>query len=217
MLAIREMFRRVFVRWGLPDRVRVDNGYPWGSSRDLPSELALWLIGLGVEPIWIPPGQPTCNPKVERCNGLTQQWGELHKCTDCLQAARVLAWVGRIQREEYPAICGRTRLEVFPQLGTPRRGYQPTHEGRMWDLSRVHAFLARGSWTRHADRNGRIAIYGHCRAVGRAWAHQDVVLRFEGSSWSWVVSDPAGEMVKHLPAKELTRERILALAVSRRR
>src|SRR5256885_693134 len=43
---IREMFRRVFVHWGLPDRVRVDNGYPWGTSRDLPPELALWLIAL---------------------------------------------------------------------------------------------------------------------------------------------------------------------------
>src|SRR5271157_5277768 len=75
--AIQAMFRHVFVRWGLPDRVRVDNGYPWGSSRDLPPELALWLIGLGVEPIWNPPAQPTRNPKVERSNGLTQQWGEL--------------------------------------------------------------------------------------------------------------------------------------------
>ena len=44
---IREMFRRAFARWGLPDRVRVDNGYPWGTPRDLPSELALWLIGSG--------------------------------------------------------------------------------------------------------------------------------------------------------------------------
>jgi hypothetical protein len=55
----------------------------------------LWLIGLAVGPIWNPPGQPTRNPKVERSNGLTQQWGELHTCTDCRQAAEVLAWVGR--------------------------------------------------------------------------------------------------------------------------
>src|SRR6185437_10859102 len=73
---VRAMSRRVFRRWGLPDHVRFDNGYPWGSPRDLPPELALWLIGLGVEPISNPPGRPTCNPKVERCNGLTQQWGE---------------------------------------------------------------------------------------------------------------------------------------------
>jgi hypothetical protein len=85
------MFRHVFKGWGLPDRIRVDNGYPWGTSRDLPSELALWLIGLGVEPIWNPPGQPTYNPKVERSNGVTQQWGELHTCTDCRKAAKVLA------------------------------------------------------------------------------------------------------------------------------
>jgi hypothetical protein len=215
--AIQAMFRHVFVRWGLPDRVRVDNGYPWGSSRDLPPELALWLIGLGVEPIWNPPAQPTRNPKVERSNGLTQQWGELRTCTDCKQAARALDWVGRIQREEYPAIRGRTRWEVFPQLRTPRHGYRRAHEKAMWDLSRVDAFLARGCWRRHADRNGTISIYGHCRAVARAWAQQELVVRFDASSRCWLVSNQEGEMVKQLPATELTRERIIALAVSRRR
>ena len=211
------MFRQVFVRWGLPDHVRVDNGYPWGTPRDLPSELALWLIGLGVEPIWNPPGQPTCNPKVERCNGLTQQWGELHACTDCKQAARVLAWVGRIQREQYPAIQGRTRTEAFPQLGTPRRVYRRAQEKASWDLARVDAFLARGCWKRHADGNGAISIYGHSRPVGRAWARHDMVVRFDASSRCWLVSNPNGEVVKPLAASELTRERIMALAVSRRR
>jgi hypothetical protein len=217
MRTIQEMFRNVFVNWGLPDRVRVDNGYPWGTSRDLPSELALWLIGLGVEPIWNPPGQPTRNPKVERSNGLTQQWGELHTCTDCQQAAKVLAWVGRIQREEYPAIRGRTRMEAFPQLRTPRRVYRRAHEKANWDLSRVDAFSARRCWKRQADRNGTISIYGHCRAIGRAWARQEVVVRFDASSRCWVVSNQDGDVVKQLPAKELTRERIMALAVSRRR
>lgn len=217
MQAIREMFRDVFEAWGLPDRVRVDNGYPWGSSRDLPPELALWLIGLGVEPIWNPPGQPTRNPKVERCNGLTQQWGELHRCTDCRQAARALARVGQIQRDEYPAIRGRTRREVFPQLSTPRREYRRSHEAALWDLSRVDAFLARGCWRRRVDCNGRISIYGHGRSVGRAWAGQEVVLRYEASSRCWMVSNQAGEHIKPLPASELTRERIMALAVSRRR
>lgn len=211
------MFRRTFARWGLPDRVRVDNGYPWGTPRDLPSELALWLIGLGVEPIWNPAGQPTCNPRVERCNGLTQQWGELHRCADGDEAAAALAEVARIQREEYPAIRGRTRLEAFPRLAVPRRAYRRADEGAMWDLSRVDAFLARGCWRRRVDCNGRISIYGHGRSVGRAWAHQEVVLRFEASSRRWMVSDRDGELIKRLPASELTRDRIMALTVSRRR
>ena len=217
MPATRAMFRRGFVAWGLPDRVRVDNGSPWGTSRDLPPELALWLIGLAVDPIWNPPGQPTRNPKVERCNGLTQQWGEVHRCTDIRQAVRALAWVAHIQRDEYPAIRGRTRREVFPQLSTPRRAYRRSQEAALWDLSRVDAFLARGCWRRRVDCNGRISIYGHGRSVGRAWAHQEVVLRFEAFSRCWLVSNQAGELIKQFPATELTRERILALAVSRRR
>jgi hypothetical protein len=211
------MFRHVFARWGLPDRVRVDNGYPWGTPRDLPPELALWLIGLGVEPIWNPAGQPTCHPKVERCNGLTQQWGELHRCADCREAAAVSAEVARIQREEYPAIRGRTRLEVFPQLSAPRRADRRSQEAALWDLSRVDAFLARGCWRRRVDCNGRISISGHGRSVGRAWAHQEVGLRFEASSRCWMVSNQDGELIKPIPASELTRERIMALAVSRRR
>jgi hypothetical protein len=211
------MFRRAFARRGLPDRVRVDNGYPWGTPRDLPSETALWLLGLGIEPIWNPAGQPTCNPKVERCNGLTQQWGELHRCADRGEAAAVLAEVARIQREEYPAIRGRTRLGAFPQLVVPRHEYAPADEGALWDLSRVDAFLARGCWRRRVDCNGRISIYGHGRSVGRAWAHQEVVLRFEASSRRWMVSDRGGELIKQIAMSELTRERIMALAVSRRR
>jgi hypothetical protein len=197
--------------------VRVDNGYPWGTPRDLPSEPALWLIGLGIEPIWNPPARPTRNPKVERSNGLTQQWGELRTCTSCRQAARRLEWVGRVQREEYPAIRGRTRIEVFPTLRAPRRVYQPARERALWDLSRVDAFLARGCWRRRADRNGKVSIYGHGRSVGRPRAGHEMVVRFDASSRCWLVSSPEGEVVKQMPAEELTRERIRALAVSRRR
>jgi len=211
------MLRRVFARWGLPDHVRVDNGYPWGTPRDLPSELALWLIGLGVEPIWNPPARPTCNPKVERCNGLTQQWGELHTCRSPRQAARRLEWAGRVQREEYPAIRGRPRIEAFPALRTPRRAYQPARERALWDLSRVDAFLARGCWIRRADCNGKVSIYGHGRSVGRSRAGREMAVRFDAPARCWSVSDANGEEVKRLPAEELTRKRIMALAVSRRR
>src|SRR4051794_36896029 len=217
MRAIQAMFRRVFARWGLPDRIRVDNGYPWGSSGDLPSELALWLIGLGVGLIWNPPAQPQCNPKVERCNGLTQQWGEPQTCSSVNQLARVLDQVCRIQREEYPAIRGQTRRAIFPQLDTPRRIYRRSRERSLWELSRVDDFLAQGFSQRRAGRNGVISLYGHNRAVGRAWARQELGVRFDRSSRSWWISNQQGEVVKQLPAHELTKERIMALAVSRRR
>jgi hypothetical protein len=44
-----------------------------------------------------------------------------------------------------------------------------------------------------------------------------LVVRFDKARRCWLVSDPEGRLIKELPASELTRERILALAVSRRR
>ena len=62
------MFRRTFTRWGLPEAVRVDNGYP-GGHRETCDQLGLWLIGLGVAVIWNPPAQPCKNPKVDAVKG----------------------------------------------------------------------------------------------------------------------------------------------------
>lgn len=215
--AIRELFRQVFVRWGLPDRIRVDNGYPWGTTHDLPSELALWLIGLGVEPIWNPPARPTRNAKVERSNGLTRQWGEPQACDGPRSLARALAEVCRIQREEYPGQRGRTRLEAFPGLAEPRRGYRRSGEKRSWDLSRVDEFLSRAGWIRRVGRNGTVALYAYNRSVGRAHAGQDVGVRFISTNRNWVITDSRGGWIKDMAAPELSRERILAMDVSRRK
>ena len=42
-------------------------------------------------------------------------------------------------------------------------------------------------------------------------------MRFDEAKRCWSVFDQGGGLIKELPARELTRERILALAVSRRR
>jgi hypothetical protein len=117
------MFRRTFTRWGLPQGVRVDNGYPWGTPRDLPTELALWLIGLGLEVIWNPPAQPRENPKVERCQGVAAAWAEPHTCAGPAQWSDHLDWVCQMQSRQYPSISGSSRVAAFPQLLVPRRSY----------------------------------------------------------------------------------------------
>ena len=33
---MQQQLRAAFARWGLPHRLRVDNGKPWGSWSDLP-------------------------------------------------------------------------------------------------------------------------------------------------------------------------------------
>ncbi len=59
----------VFRRYGLPLRINADNGAPWGSpsagGRSL-SELAVWLIRLGVRVSFSAPYHPQTNGKLER-------------------------------------------------------------------------------------------------------------------------------------------------------
>ena len=54
---VQQRLRRAFTRGGRPERLRIDNGAPWGSAGD-PTDLALWLIGLGVAMDWNPPRPP---------------------------------------------------------------------------------------------------------------------------------------------------------------
>jgi hypothetical protein len=211
------MFRRIFQRWGLPERIRVDNGHPWGSANDLPPALALWLIGLGITVIWNPPRRPWCNPKVERCNGVTQQWAEPHACADHTTLKQQLEWATRIQRQEYPSIQGRSRLEAYPQLVRSERPYRVEDEPRLWDLSRVDAFLEQGVWYRRADRYGLISLYNRNKCLGKAYQGQEVAIRFDPASRHWVVSDLEGQAIGRLLAAELSRERIMKLEVGHRR
>ena len=211
------MFRGTFARWGLPDAVRVDNGYPWGSPRDLPTELAPWLIGLGVGVNWNPPARPRKNPKVERCHGVADAWAEPGACADSTELGARLEWVVRVQCGEYPAIDGASRVEAYPRLLIARRAYEESREAELWDLGRVDRWLSSPTWNRRVDRNGVVSIYGHRRFVGRAYSGQDMLVRYDGQARQWVIGDQAGENAWRFDAWELSREAILSLNVSRKR
>jgi hypothetical protein len=214
---IRRMFRRAFTRWGLPDAVRVDNGYPWGTPRDLPTELALWLIGLGVEVIWNPPAQPRENPKVERCHGVVDSWAEPYACSGPAQLKNHLDWVCRTQCHDYPSIHGASRVAAFPKLLIPRRPYDTSRELELWSLDRVDQWMSQGMWVRRVGKTGTISMYGHRRSLGRNYSGQEVVVRFAVARRYWVVADSEDNVVAQFPASELSKRRIMRLAVGRKR
>ena len=122
---VQTLLREWFHRWGLPQALRVDNGQPWGGRSDLPPDLALWLLGLGVQLHWNPPRQPRYNAVVERSHGVSQRWVEVERCGSAEELQRRLDEMDAIQRQEYQALNGRTRWEVYPQLREARRAYSP--------------------------------------------------------------------------------------------
>lgn len=65
--ATQDEFRRLFQMYGLPERIRSDNGTPFASiALGRLSTLSIWWIRLGILPELIEPGKPQQNGRHER-------------------------------------------------------------------------------------------------------------------------------------------------------
>lgn len=63
----KKCFTKLFREYGLPERIRTDNGVPFASSAIARlSKLSVWWIKLGIYPELIEPGEPQQNGKHER-------------------------------------------------------------------------------------------------------------------------------------------------------
>jgi putative transposase len=70
----QEHFRRLFEKYGLPKRIRTDNGVPFASNALARlSQLSVWFIKLGIYPELIEPGEPQQNGVHERMHRTLKQ------------------------------------------------------------------------------------------------------------------------------------------------
>ena len=205
------------MRWGLPQSFRVDNGCPWGSKGDWPTDLALWLIGLGVTVHWNPARTPQDNGVVERSQGTGKRWGEPHTCQGPEELQRRLDDMDRIQRQAYPSIAGKTRWEAFPGLREVIRRYSKTWEKRHWDIERVLAFMAEQNALRRVDGKGQVSVYGRSHYVGQQYQGQDIYVFLDPVDREWVFATAKGVQLRRKPALEITRQCIQKMQVTNRR
>ena len=70
----KPIFEAAFREYGLPERLRTDNGAPFGSNSDSGlTRLAVWWIKLGICPERIEPGKPQQNGRHERMHRTLKQ------------------------------------------------------------------------------------------------------------------------------------------------
>jgi len=214
---VQAEFRQAFVRWGLPEQVRFDNGCPWGATGQLPTELALWLFGLGVGVHWNDPRCPQQNGVVERTQGVSKRWAEPHTCSDAAELQRRLEEMDEIQRQEYPSIDGRSRAEAVPTLAHSGRAYVRGREVRHWSLAAALEHLAEYVVVRRVDRNGKVSLYDRGHWLGKQWVGREVYVSLDPQLVEWVFADTEGRELRRRPAAELSRANIMGLCVSRQR
>jgi hypothetical protein len=211
------MLRRLFSRWGLPERLRVDNGSPWGSRGDLPTDLVCWLAGLGVSVTANPPCRPQDNGVVERSQGVGKQWAEPLACGSVADLQARLDLVDRWQRENYPSVEGRPRLEYYPDLAHSGRQYDPATEAQTWELTKVWELMGTHLVHRQVNNQGRLSLYNRPCWVGLAWAGRRVWVGFDPLAGAWTFQDDQGHEIRRQIAQELTRGAVIAMEVTYRR
>lgn len=211
---MQQALRVIFSRWGLPKSFRVDNGPPWGSSGDLPADLALWLIGLGVVMHWNPPRRPQDNGVIERSQGTGKRWAEPGACHDVQELQARIDEMDRIQREVYPSIQGQSRWQAFPKLEHSGRSYSKAWERRAWDIDLVMAHLRDYSVVRRVDSKGQVTLYSRHYYLGEKYRGQSIYVMVDPLDREWVLTTAEDVQLRRMAAEELTRERIMRLQVS---
>jgi transposase InsO family protein len=213
---VQNCLRDWFAKWGQPAALRVDNGTPWGSKGDLPTDLALWLIGLGIEMIWNPPRQPQKNGVIERSQGTGKRWAEPSTCRTPEELQIRLNELDAIHREEYPVHEGKSRSQLFPDLRHSGRDYVHAQESERWDWDRVGEHLKNYVIAYKVDSSGQVSIYKRNHYVGKAYSGLTVYNSFDPLAREWVFRDARGNQLRTRPAPELEAASIRSLQVIHR-
>jgi hypothetical protein len=209
--------RRAFATWGLPETLRCDNGIPWGSRGDLPTDLDLWLAGLGVPVRFNPPRRPQDNGVVERSQGTGKRWGDPPTAQDAAALQVVMDQMDRRQREQYPYCQRRSRLDCYPALKHSGRRYDEAWEKRQWSQERAFDLLASHVAVRQVSRQGTVSLYNRNYYVGKAQAQQQVFVRFDPQQRCWLFCDRDNHLLNQHAAPEISAANILSLTVTYRR
>ncbi len=217
VLEVQEVWRDWFSRWGLVEQLRLDNGCPWGGWFDLPTALELWLAGLGVGVHFNPPRSPRYNGVVECGHGNTQRWAEVAECRDLAEAKQRVDFCDRIQRERLLSIQGQTRRAAFPGLEHSGRQYSRQWEEKNWDLGQAEAVLEGYVGRRRVSQQGQVSVCGRNVGVGKKHAGLAANVQYDSGSKTWVISAAdSGRVLRCVVAVEISRERIMTLAIGRR-
>jgi transposase InsO family protein len=180
---VREQLTARFRRYGLPERINVDNGSPWGAAggegpgyRFTP--LTVWLARLGVKVSHSRPYHPQTNGKDERFHRTLkadviqrQRFGDLNQCQKAFDRWRAIYNTQRPHQAigmAVPASRYQLSARAFPET-LPEPQYQPD------DI------------VRKVQKGGELHFKGRLFALPKAFVGQPIGLRPTQQDGLWDV------------------------------
>jgi len=155
----------VFERYGLPERMLMDNGSPW---RGFHTTLTFWLVRLGIQIVHGRPYHPQTQGKDERLHRTLkdellrhQQFSDLQDCQDKFDAWR--------------NIYNLDRPHEGLAMQTPASHYLPSVRAYTGQLPPIE--YEPDDILRHADVYGRVLFHAKRFHIGKAFRLSTVALR----------------------------------------
>jgi hypothetical protein len=168
---VRRELEQAFGEFGMPDRLRSDNGPPFGAQA--PGGLsrnAIWLIQLGITPEFITPGHPEENGRQERFHRTLKDATAKPPRDTMAEQQQAFDHFGR----EYNDVRPHEALGQVP----PKHRYEPS--GRIY-TGKLREPEYQDAEVRRASVGGAISFQGKVFSVGSLLAKQPVALREIGN------------------------------------
>jgi hypothetical protein len=187
---VQECLTAVFRRYGLPRRMTMDNGSPWGGNEDglRCTQLTVWLLRLGIRVSHSRPYHPQTQGKDERFHRtLKSELLQYRRFADNVEAQQAF--------DRYRSIYNHERPHEALGMAVPATRYQVSPVPFPENLPEPE-YLP-GDRIYKVDKTARIAISRRRLKIGKAFIGQHIALRetqHDGIYAIWFGSIRIGEI-----------------------
>jgi transposase InsO family protein len=168
-LTVQAQLTAIFEQFGLPERMLMDNGSPWGDDREHPHTIfTAWLLRLGIAVSHGRPYHPQTQGKDERLNRTLLQEVIARYPMETLSESQA-------RFDEWQYTYNYIRPHEALQLATPSTRYRPSP--RPFPSILPPVTYEAEDLIRKVDESGKIYFLNRTFRVGKAFRHQPVAVR----------------------------------------
>lgn len=177
-VTVKEHFRQVFFRYGIPRAIYVDNGNPWGTSRHRTrhSRVSTWLMRQDIEVIHGRPYHPQGRGKIERFHRTLNE--------EVLQD-RQFETLGQAQAafDPWREVYNQVRPHNALDLAVPATRYRPSHRS-FAEVNDPYQYSAHFE-TRRTNPSGQFSFQNRKYQIGDAFTDQAIGLLPTTTDGQW--------------------------------